>query len=148
MQTMPARARTALALGAVVLAVAVGALLFRSGSRPADPVVPQVEADSPLERAPVAEADFEPSEPSYSLMPEAEWSPAEEQTVPVMSDDLPDFHVVRSGETLSEISRHYYGSHIYAGDIERLNQLANPNHLLVGQRLQLPAPESIPAFGR
>jgi N-acetylmuramoyl-L-alanine amidase len=43
---------------------------------------------------------------------------------------------VRPGENLTAIARRYGVS---AGELARLNQLADPNHLLVGTRLRLPA---------
>jgi N-acetylmuramoyl-L-alanine amidase len=44
-------------------------------------------------------------------------------------------HVVKPGENLSSIARRY---RVSTTELVRLNNLADPNHLLVGTRLQLP----------
>lgn len=54
-------------------------------------------------------------------------------TAPALAAD----HVVRPGETLSTIARRYGVS---TTELVRLNQLGDPNHLLVGTRLRLPSP--------
>ncbi|MBY0563279.1 MAG: LysM peptidoglycan-binding domain-containing protein [Hyphomonadaceae bacterium] len=50
--------------------------------------------------------------------------------------------VVRPGDTLSAIARRSYGSFAYAEALAQANQLADPNHIMAGQVLRLPA------FGR
>lgn len=46
-------------------------------------------------------------------------------------------HVVREGETLSSIAAERLGSAALAGDLARINQLADPDDLEVGQVLHL-----------
>ena len=49
----------------------------------------------------------------------------------------PTVHFVRSGETLSAISKKYYGTPDHAAQIARNNNISNPQHLGVGTRLVL-----------
>ena len=49
----------------------------------------------------------------------------------------PKVHFVRSGETLSAISKKYYGTPDHAGQIARDNNIGNPQRIRVGTRLVL-----------
>jgi len=49
-------------------------------------------------------------------------------------------HVVSSGETLWEIAMRY---HINVNAIQQVNQLPNPNQLLLGQSIVIPVPGSM-----
>ena len=49
----------------------------------------------------------------------------------------PTVHFVRSGETLSAISKKYYGTPDHAGQIARDNNIGNPQRIRVGTRLVL-----------
>ncbi len=48
-----------------------------------------------------------------------------------------DYHLVSQGETLSDIALHYLGDIRYAGDLARLNGLADPDRLTPGQTIRL-----------
>ncbi|HYF95222.1 MAG TPA: LysM domain-containing protein [Symbiobacteriaceae bacterium] len=56
---------------------------------------------------------------------------------------VPETHQVKEGETLRDIANRYYHNPIYSADIERLNELDNPNHITVGKVLKLPRPEEL-----
>lgn len=51
----------------------------------------------------------------------------------------PDFHIVRSGDTINSIARQYG---LNPADIVSLNNLQDPNHISSGQVLLLPTPTS------
>jgi 5'-nucleotidase/UDP-sugar diphosphatase len=140
MQTMPAKSRTAITLGAVLLAVLVGIFVLRSGDRAATPapVEPSEAITTPEPLDPVAAAP--PVETPIFTDDDVADPLAEDPVVPVpvIGDTVPANHVVKAGDTLFDISRMYYGTHVYAGDIERLNGLSNPDRLLVGTSLELP----------
>lgn len=145
MQTMPAKTRTAITLGAVLLAVLVGTFVLRSGDRAATPapVEPSEAITTPEPLDPVTAA---PTGETPLFTGEDEPDPLATNPVmpvPVMGDSVPAIHVVKVGDTLFDISRMYYGTHIYAGDIERLNGLTNPDRLLVGASLELPSLASL-----
>ena len=53
-------------------------------------------------------------------------------------------HVVRSGETLESISKRHYPGQVYRGIklISSANNIRNPNHISINQRLIIPAMDS------
>lgn len=71
-------------------------------------------------------------------------------TTPAMRtfNAVPAVHVVQPNETLYEISEKYYNTHIYAGDIEALNGLEDPNQIFVGMELKLPQPSELAGYSR
>ncbi|MBP2020180.1 nucleoid-associated protein YgaU [Symbiobacterium terraclitae] len=71
-------------------------------------------------------------------------------TTPAMRtfNAVPEVHIVQPNETLYEISEKYYNTHIYAGDIEALNGLEDPNQIFVGMELKLPQPSELPGYSR
>lgn len=147
MQTQPAKNRTAVTVGAgLVLAVMVGALAIWGLNRKAEPapentnlsMTEQLNGSNSVDLGgnnPVAPAGGETANPS-STQPVA---------APLTDKQVPETHTVQAGESLSDISRTYYGSHIYAGDIEEANQLPDPNKIMAGQVLTLPRPEELSA---
>lgn len=56
---------------------------------------------------------------------------------------VPETHTVTKGETLRDIAKHYYGDPVYSGDIERVNNLNDPNNIPVGKVLNLPRPNEL-----
>ena len=50
-------------------------------------------------------------------------------------------HVVRTGENLTGIAA---AAHVRVADVVRLNHLGDPNRIVIGQRLLLPAPDPPP----
>jgi soluble lytic murein transglycosylase-like protein len=54
-------------------------------------------------------------------------------------------HVVRDGENLTSIARRYG---VTTADLVRLNGISDPNHVLVGARLQLPSRSRQPSTAR
>jgi nucleoid-associated protein YgaU len=63
-------------------------------------------------------------------------APAPDPTAaPAMSPD--EYYVVKPGDTLSSIAREQLGSPLLAGELARINRLADPNQLEVGQILYL-----------
>lgn len=62
-------------------------------------------------------------------------APADPSAAPAMSPD--EYYVVKPGDTLSSIAREQLGSPLLAGELARINRLADPNQLEVGQILYL-----------
>lgn len=60
------------------------------------------------------------------------------QEEPVFVEGLPTTHQVAAGESLWQIAENYYGSGYNWVSLVKENQLANPDHLLVGQELTIP----------
>jgi nucleoid-associated protein YgaU len=53
--------------------------------------------------------------------------------------NLPDeYHIVKPGETLSAISKKYYGDLDHIDDIAKASGVSNPDLIKVGQKLQIP----------
>jgi len=159
----------AILAGAVVL----GALAFFAFNREREPMAqtnPSPVSSAPLEDgtgepvSPVAApgtstggtgtpldgnpAEAAAEEETGKASPEQKSQPGENKSgegaaVTPDGDSVPATHVVAPGETLRDISLKYYGDPVYAGDIEALNNLADPNHIEVGQILQLPRPEDL-----
>jgi nucleoid-associated protein YgaU len=145
MQTSPNK-KTAMALGALLLAVVVGGFALWSANR-ADkaPEVGQQqlspEAGSTVEEGTsktdadqVTQSVDEPSKPATSTS----------VTSPVTGGStVPESHVVKPNETLREIAKHYYNDPMYSADIEALNHLDNPNQIKAGDTLMLPRPADL-----
>jgi LysM repeat protein len=51
--------------------------------------------------------------------------------------DAADYHIVQAGETLSSIAQQRLGSALMAAELARINGLADPNKIEVGQVLYL-----------
>lgn len=56
---------------------------------------------------------------------------------------VPATHTVVRGDTLRDIAQRYYGNAVYSGDIERMNELPDPNNIPVGKVLKLPRPDEL-----
>ena len=53
--------------------------------------------------------------------------------------NLPDeYHIVKPGDTLSEISQKYFGDTDHIDDIAKASGVSNPDLIKVGQKLQIP----------
>jgi nucleoid-associated protein YgaU len=62
-----------------------------------------------------------------------------ELTAPAAAVSLPTQHQVKAGETLWSIAQKYYTSGYNWVDIAEANNLPNPNKILTGQKLVIPA---------
>lgn len=62
-------------------------------------------------------------------------------TIPGAAVALPANHTVTAGENLWVIAEKYYASGYNYVDITAANDLSNPNHLLIGQKLVIPKVE-------
>ncbi len=129
-------------LGAVVvlsLAVVAGlgtaylVSVFRAAPPPRT-ALPPATPTAPLTRTPVPTADVSAA-PSSAATDEPE--PSEEPVATAGPDGTPLVHVVQRGESISLIAQEY-GVTIEA--IIELNELANPNVIVPGQELLIPAP--------
>ena len=174
MQTMPTRTRTSLLIGGVaVLVVLIGLALFTVSQRNQDQVggadtleqVAEPENGTPLNAgagtntAPVgttprtaadAEADPALAQNADAAGGNEAASDTGDRTTPAMTtfNAVPAVHIVQPNETLYEISEKYYNTHIYAGDIEALNGLEDPNEIFVGMELKLPQPSELAGYSR
>ncbi len=113
-------------------ALAIGQLLLRPGCDYATPaprptVEPQPAAGEPIAGAEDADGDTE----AVDETPAADVEPEPLDT----ATPLPKVHVVSAGETIESISLKY---RVDVNQLVSLNNLANPNRLLVGQELLLP----------
>ena len=63
----------------------------------------------------------------------------EEATAPRADSE----YTIRENDSLSKISQQVYGSQIYWPAIARLNNIKNPNRILVGNKLHLPPKEEV-----
>jgi LysM repeat protein len=79
----------------------------------------------------------QPGEEISSPTPKEEVKLVEEEGK-LYPEALPKTHRVAEGEHLWAIAEKYYGSGYNWVNIARENNLANPNHLLVGQELTIP----------
>jgi len=146
LQPMPAKTRTALAVGAALLAVVVGGVAVWSARRGAEPLPRELDETSIIEPGAVPAIPTDHSAAptgatqASGATPAARAGASQTAKIPAV---VPASHVVAEGETLSSISRSYYGSNVYAGDIEALNELEDPNLLHAGQMLMLPKVEDL-----
>ncbi len=63
----------------------------------------------------------------------------EEESLSVLAQtSVPEFHIVKEGDTLAHISRAYYGTEYKVAEIIELNHLTNANLIQIGQKLILP----------
>lgn len=170
MQTMPEKNRRLVTIGAILVgAVVLGALTFvafnRNGENPAAQNGPSTVANTGANAdagAPVNSITSPATQLDPALEDEAADAAAGENAAAVPQENqgetadtagasdavsgsltVPATHVVAPGETLRDISQKYYGDPVYAGDIEALNQLEDPNQIMVGQILELPRPEDL-----
>lgn len=60
--------------------------------------------------------------------------------IKVRNTDFYATHKVKSGETLSAISKQYYGDPNRYNDIARYNNINNPDNIKSGQELKIPNP--------
>ena len=67
----------------------------------------------------------------------SEETPPEEQTTDVDAA-VSDYYVVRKGDTLSGISKRFYGSISYVEKLADLNHLEDCDDIRIGQKLLLP----------
>lgn len=171
MQTMPSKNRTQMVItGAALLVLVIGLIVYgvgqrtREEAREIDPMVGLAEPENGIAvepeeainaAAPVSEmGTVEAAEATDATALTAAGTTAEAsgqaEATPALTTlgTMPETHVVQPGETLYDISMKYYATHIYAGDIEQLNNLPNPDQIQAGMELTLPRPEDLMAVGR
>lgn len=70
----------------------------------------------------------------------AESGEKEEKTEPQQETGQaePEFYIVKEGDTLAQISRNLYGTSSRLVDLCELNQIEDPNNIIVGQKILLP----------
>ena len=107
-------------------------------STPPLPVSPNSTPPAPIEPEDTTTA-LVVAEPVQASLAEKKASPPTPPADP-RPVSPPRSHVVQSGETLSEIAYHYYGSYTQWRKIQSANPdlLANPNKLKVGMKLIIP----------
>ncbi|MGE5672457.1 MAG: LysM peptidoglycan-binding domain-containing protein [Mycobacterium leprae] len=137
MQTMPAKTRTMLVGGALLLLIASMGGLFYWTNYGTKEQTPDVGA------ALVGNQEQGVAAPATG----AKETPETANLAAPASKVVPATHTVAPGETLSSISALYYLSPVYAGDIEALNEMSDADKLLPGMELKLPRPEDLPTIG-
>lgn len=171
MQTMPSKNRTSMAVaGIALLALVVGLIAYGVNQRnkqeiaEIDPMTELAEPENGNLATPAAEAETASTpiggalveaapateEAAMTAAPEesAELTGQETTSALATLEAVPETHVVQPGETLSTISMKYYNNHVYAGDIEQLNDISDPDMIQPGQELALPRPDSLMAVGQ
>ncbi len=164
MQTMPSKTRTSLVIGGVAALVLIISLalvaLNQRAQTPAESTNPLEQLAEPENGTPLTGAPA--SDPTVAANPtEAGAAPmegdeaaigagAEDGSAPAMTtlEAVPAVHIVQPNETLYEISQKYYNTHIYAGDIEALNGLEDPDQIFAGMELKLPQPSELAGYDR
>lgn len=170
MQTMPSKNRTSVAVtGIALLVLVIGLIVYGVNQRTKqevgelDPMTQLAEPENgiAMEPAPVENAAATAPDAGSAAIadpvtdatamtaPETNAEAAGQETAPalIMMGSVPETHLVQPGETLYSISMNYYNDKIYAGDIEELNGLADPNQIQAGMELKLPRPENLTAVG-
>lgn len=176
MQTMPSKTRTSMLIGGIAaLVLVVGVAIFVVGQRaqnevgePNDSLVNVAEPEngnalgtSPAATSPTTNtpANNTASSTDSTTAAPATNAAADENTAVGTPDDsaapalvtlgaVPSVHVVQPDETLYDISMKYYKTHIYAGDIESLNGLEDPDQIEAGMELKLPQPAELAGVGQ
>jgi len=150
MQPMPVKNRTAVLLGVALLALIVGSVAVWSSRQNAQDRLTDLDDLSAYE-APINAGTpltgtgglpiLTPAPPTDTAIAT---NPGTTLLLPSNArPTVPEFHVVAEGQNLSDISRMYYNTNIYAGDIEALNGIEDADHIMVGQELKLPSWESL-----
>ena len=67
-----------------------------------------------------------------------EKSSGQEETAQTTSSKLPDYYVVKKGDSLVSISRKFYNTSNKVKEICTLNKIEDENMILEGQKLRLP----------
>lgn len=173
MQTMHSKNRTSVAVTGIALLVIMVGLIFygvsqrtREEAREIDPMVGLAEPENGVGMQPegaisatgnsapetgtVEAAQATDATALMTAHPSSAEAAGQLETAPALTTmgSVPDTHVVQPDETLYSISTKYYATHIYAGDIEQLNGLSDPNQIQTGMELKLPRPESLIAVGQ
>jgi len=117
--------------------------------RPAETVLAEAEATptptaeaTPLPSAVPSTPSPSPTARPTSVATEIAPSPTPDDVEPPSSEETLSFHVVQEGETLTEIARTYG---VPVGGLILVNELANPDVIYVGQRLELPGSAGVPS---
>lgn len=109
---------------------------------------PEVQVDPvpapPVEPVPQPKTPETPKTNDGGAKPPAPKPPPNPNPVPGLRTDA-RMHTVAAGETLEDISVRYYGTRRGIATIVEANQISDPDHVKVGQKLKIPAP---PESGR
>lgn len=116
-------------VGITILAVAVWVMFNQADpSQKENPAPASTDASEPINQLPTRVPGISNRDENSALS-----QPPGPTPTPT---PIPDFHLVQEGETLTTIAA-IYG--VNADDIAAKNKIANPNTILAGQRLLLPA---------
>jgi nucleoid-associated protein YgaU len=159
MQTSPKK--TVVALGAVLLALAVGGFALWSANRShkapdtaqtqqLSPDTGAAAADGTDKQTATNDGTDEAATPASgtSVTSPAGGTTTTTTTATTPAGTIPEYHVVQVGETLRDIAQHYYNDPIYSADIEALNNLDNPNMIKPGDKLMLPKKDDLKKKGQ
>lgn len=170
MQTMPSKNRTSMMVTGVALLVMVVGLIAYGLNQRAKTEVPENDPmanlaqpengnatqpgmkfdaagptpDQGMTEAAEASSDTEsPAAAAMTADSARQTTPMEATPAMITLGTVPETHVVQPNETLYSISMKYYNDKIYAGDIEQLNGLDDPNMIMAGTELKLPRPADL-----
>jgi|GEM_PF-2483368 len=105
------------------------------------------DGQSPVEVAEVETPVIERTKPVEVIVPEpvraAPSEPAAPRTIPPPVRKLPRNYTIQSGDTLSTIAMHEYGSEHAWVDIAQANPMVDPIRLKPGQEIRLPSLDEI-----
>lgn len=142
--------RTAVAAGILALALVVGGIALYSNrdAQKAPETAEQIDTDEPTVPASATPDDTETTDntdgtenPTTTTTDNTD----NNTSTPTTTTTVPETYTVQQGDTLRDIANRFYGDPDYSGDIERVNELENPNNIPVGKVLNMPRPEELNA---
>ncbi|MDF2629699.1 MAG: hypothetical protein K0R39_3530 [Symbiobacteriaceae bacterium] len=146
--------RNAVAAGILALALIVGGFALWNNQKATDTPVAATENPVPGDTSTSANTDptgtdvtnepgtaNEPATPATTDNTPGAGQSTEPNTA--ATNTIPATHTVKANETLRDIAMHYYGDPIYSADIERVNNIEDANHIVVGTELKLPKREEL-----
>lgn len=117
---------------------ALAAAALAGCAKPAGPKTTDIEAvDRPMQELMPAPVPPEPATPDTAAY-EPPPPPADTLAPEPPGEPQPRLHTVVKGDTLMAIARRYHGSAGRYREIARLNSIADPNRIFIGQVLKIP----------
>jgi len=112
-------------------------------SQPQPTLTPPPTPEPEPSQTPIPEPEItptpEPEEVTYlGEPPPPEATPTPQPTAVPTFANVPETYIIQPGDSLLGISRMFYGDTAMAGRIMEINGIVDPNHIVVGQIIDLP----------